>query len=111
MKDKSNAFANCKWIAMDEANHIMPENQWDLGERRYKGATFRIPCRDKEEGMCIKPQCGGLLGGPHTAENFAASFAPCIQRWTEGCNGPLDTDQLLCGRWELFRDLAYVGLT
>eukprot|EP00959_Pyramimonas_sp_CCMP1952_P368218 7713118-Pyramimonas_sp.AAC.1 len=47
MKDMSNAFASCKWITMDAANsNIMPNDLWDLGEQRYRRATFIIDCRD-----------------------------------------------------------------
>eukprot|EP00959_Pyramimonas_sp_CCMP1952_P008879 185699-Pyramimonas_sp.AAC.1 len=66
MKDMSNAFASCAWPAMDEANNkIMPEDSTELGAQRYRRATFVIPCRDQEDGVCIKPHCGGLIGDPY----------------------------------------------
>ena len=87
MKDMSNAFASCAWTTMDEANSkIMPEDSRDLGQQRYRRATFTIPCRDQEAGVCVKPHCGGLIGDPYMVSNFVASFSPCILTWTKDCN-------------------------
>eukprot|EP00959_Pyramimonas_sp_CCMP1952_P013057 276188-Pyramimonas_sp.AAC.1 len=76
------AFASCSWNTTDAVNsQLMPEVARDMGEQRYRRATFRMPRGDSEEAACIKPRCGGLIGDPYMARNFAASFAPCIQRW------------------------------
>eukprot|EP00959_Pyramimonas_sp_CCMP1952_P202959 4244634-Pyramimonas_sp.AAC.1 len=66
MKDVSNAVASCAWAAMDGANSkIMPADSIDLGRQRCRRATFVTPCRDQEDGVCIKPRCGGPIGDPY----------------------------------------------
>eukprot|EP00959_Pyramimonas_sp_CCMP1952_P084698 1771420-Pyramimonas_sp.AAC.1 len=96
---------------MDAANSkTMPEDQQDRGEQRYRRATFNIPRRDTDKGVRIKLHCGGPIGDPYTVRNFAASFAPCIQRWVEDCKAGIETDSPLHGHSDLFQHLAHLGL-
>eukprot|EP00959_Pyramimonas_sp_CCMP1952_P423478 8870671-Pyramimonas_sp.AAC.1 len=54
MKDMSNAFAGCSWVAMGAANsEIMPDDLRGLGEQRCRGAAINIRCRGAEEGVCV----------------------------------------------------------
>eukprot|EP00959_Pyramimonas_sp_CCMP1952_P386679 8103983-Pyramimonas_sp.AAC.1 len=77
MRDVSNALASCNWMTTCAANmEITPEDLRDLGEQRHRGATFRTPCRGDENGACIKPHCGGLIGDPVHGEGLHGQLQP-----------------------------------